>query len=154
MRRREFITLVGGTAAAWPFAAQAQGKMRRIGLLTNLAADDPEGQSRLAGFLQGLQDAGWAVGRNVTIDTNGKPVGYGFTGSANSNNRTVNEVTFGINHTVWKDPKYGALNLMYQYEYLNRSPWYIAASPTTAHDSTIYMNIRYTLPGAPPPVEK
>jgi putative ABC transport system substrate-binding protein len=68
MRRREFITLIGGTAAAWPFAAQAQGKMRRIGVLINLAADDPEGQSRLAGFLQGLQEAGWAVGRNVTID--------------------------------------------------------------------------------------
>jgi ABC-type uncharacterized transport system substrate-binding protein len=68
MRRREFITLVGGAAAAWLFAAQAQGKMRRIGVLINLAADDPEGQSRLAGFLQGLQEAGWAVGRNVTID--------------------------------------------------------------------------------------
>ena len=68
MRRREFITLVGGTAAAWPFVAQAQRKMRRIGVLINTAADDPEGQSRLAGFLQGLQEAGWAVGRNVTID--------------------------------------------------------------------------------------
>jgi putative tryptophan/tyrosine transport system substrate-binding protein len=68
MRRREFITLVGGTAAAWPFAARALGKMRRIGVLMNNAADDPEAQSRLAGFLQGLQEAGWAVGRNVTID--------------------------------------------------------------------------------------
>jgi hypothetical protein len=94
------------------------------------------------------------IGRNVTIDTNGKPVGYGFTGAANSQNRTVNEATFGINHTVWKDPRYGALNLMYQYEYLTRSPWYIAASPTTASDHTLYMNIRYTLPGAPPPAEK
>ena len=61
MKRREFISLVGCTAMAWPFAAQAQGKMRRIGVLINLAADDPEGQSRLAGFLQGLQEAGWAV---------------------------------------------------------------------------------------------
>jgi putative tryptophan/tyrosine transport system substrate-binding protein len=68
MKRREFISLVGCTAMVWPFAAQAQGKMRRIGVLINLAADDPEGQSRLAGFLQGLQEAGWAVGRNVTID--------------------------------------------------------------------------------------
>jgi putative ABC transport system substrate-binding protein len=68
MRRREFITIVGSTAAAWPFAAQAQGKKRRIGVLLNFAADDPEGQSRFAGFLQGLQEAGWAVGRNVTID--------------------------------------------------------------------------------------
>jgi putative ABC transport system substrate-binding protein len=70
MRRREFITLLGGAAAAWPLAARAQQreKMRRIGVLMNLAADDAEGQARLAAFLQGLQEAGWAVGRNVRID--------------------------------------------------------------------------------------
>jgi putative ABC transport system substrate-binding protein len=69
MRRRDFITLVGG-AATWPLAARAQQRerMRRIGVLMNLAADDVEGQARLAAFLQGLQDAGWAVGRNVRID--------------------------------------------------------------------------------------
>jgi putative ABC transport system substrate-binding protein len=66
MRRREFISLIGGAVTAWPFAAW--GKMRRIGVLMNNAADDPEAQSRLAGFLQGLQEAGWAVGRNVAID--------------------------------------------------------------------------------------
>ena len=70
MRRREFISLLGGTATAWPLAARAQRgeRIRRIGVLMHLAADDPEGQSRLAAFLQGLQEAGWAVGRNVTID--------------------------------------------------------------------------------------
>jgi putative ABC transport system substrate-binding protein len=70
MRRREFITLLGGAAATFPLAARAQQRerMRRIGVLMHLAADDPEGQSRLAAFLQGLQEAGWAVGRNVTID--------------------------------------------------------------------------------------
>jgi putative ABC transport system substrate-binding protein len=69
MRRRQFITLLGG-AAAWPVAARAQQRerMRRIGVLMNLAADDPEGQARLAAFLQGLQEAGWAVGRNAQID--------------------------------------------------------------------------------------
>jgi hypothetical protein len=69
MQRREFITLIGG-AAAWPVTARAQQreKMRRIGVLMNLAADDAEGQARLAAFLQGLQEAGWAVGRNVHID--------------------------------------------------------------------------------------
>jgi putative tryptophan/tyrosine transport system substrate-binding protein len=70
IRRREFITLLGGAAASWPLAARAQQRerMRRIGVLMNLAADDAEGQARLAGFLQGLQEAGWAVGRNAQID--------------------------------------------------------------------------------------
>jgi putative ABC transport system substrate-binding protein len=70
MKRREFITLLGG-AATWPLAAHAQPRerMRRIGVLMNLSPDDPEGQDRLAAFLQGLQEAGWAVGRNVRVDT-------------------------------------------------------------------------------------
>src|SRR5262249_20743797 len=67
--RRQFITLLG-SAAAWPLAARAQRaeRMRRIGVLMNLAADDPEGQARLAAFLQGLQQAGWSVGGNIRID--------------------------------------------------------------------------------------
>jgi putative ABC transport system substrate-binding protein len=69
MRRREFITLLGGAAAAWPLAARAQqGGVRRIGVLTPLAADDAESQARQGAFLQGLQEAGWSVGRNVKID--------------------------------------------------------------------------------------
>ncbi len=59
MRRREFITLLGGAAAAWPLAARAQGeRMRRTGVLMSLTADDPEGQPRLAAFRRGLQDLG------------------------------------------------------------------------------------------------
>jgi putative ABC transport system substrate-binding protein len=69
LRRREFITLLGGgAAAAWPLAARAQQGVRLIGILMNLAADDPEGQARVAAFLQGLQEAGWVVGRNARID--------------------------------------------------------------------------------------
>ena len=69
VRRRDFITLLGG-AVAWPLAARAQQgeQMRRIGVLTNLVADDPEAQARLAAFLQGLQELGWAVGRNMRIE--------------------------------------------------------------------------------------
>src|SRR6516164_6486289 len=65
MKRREVITFVGGALVAWPLAARAQqpDRMRRIGVLMNLAADDMEGQQRLAAFLQGLQEAGWEVGR-------------------------------------------------------------------------------------------
>jgi putative ABC transport system substrate-binding protein len=71
MRRREFVTLLGGIAAAWPLAARAQqpDRMRRIGVLMNLAADDREGQARLTAFVQGLQQLGWTVGRNLQIDT-------------------------------------------------------------------------------------
>src|SRR3974390_2099240 len=69
MRRREFITLFAGTLA-WPLAAGAAHahRMRRIGVLINRAADDPDGQTRFAAFLQGLQEAGWAIGRNARID--------------------------------------------------------------------------------------
>jgi putative ABC transport system substrate-binding protein len=70
MKRREFIKLLGG-AATWPLAARAQqarDRLRRIGVITNLTADDPEGQARLAAFVQGLQEFGWAVGRNLRID--------------------------------------------------------------------------------------
>jgi ABC-type uncharacterized transport system substrate-binding protein len=70
VRRREFITLLGGAAAVWPLAARAQQSepMRRIGVLMATAADEPESQARLAAFLQGLQQLGWTDGRNVRID--------------------------------------------------------------------------------------
>jgi putative ABC transport system substrate-binding protein len=72
MKRREFITLLGGTAAAvWPLAARAQqaDRVRRIGALMTQAADDPEGQARLLALAQGLQESGWTIGGNVRIDT-------------------------------------------------------------------------------------
>ncbi len=71
MKRREFISLIGAAAASWPLAAGAQQheRMRRIGVLMHLAPDDLEGQSRLAAFLQGLQQLGLTDGRNVRIDT-------------------------------------------------------------------------------------
>jgi ABC-type uncharacterized transport system substrate-binding protein len=78
MRRREFVTLLGSAAAAWPLAARAQQNegVRRIGVLMPLAEDDAEGQARLTAFLQGLRELGWTDGRNVRIDTRwtaGKP---------------------------------------------------------------------------------
>ncbi len=91
------------------------------------------------------------AGRNTAIDTNGNQMGYGFTGSSNGHNRAIQEVTFGFNQTLWKNPRYGAFNVMGQYEYLFRNPWYVApGSPKAAHDNTIYMNIRYSLPGSMP----
>jgi putative ABC transport system substrate-binding protein len=71
MRRRDFMTGIAGSAAAWPLAARAQQaeRMRRIGVLMYLAADDPEGQARLAAFAQALTQLGWSDGRNLRIDT-------------------------------------------------------------------------------------
>jgi len=69
MRRREFITLLGG-AVVWPLPARAQQRerRRRIGVLMNFTSDDPVSQDRLAAFVQGLQELGWTVGRNLQID--------------------------------------------------------------------------------------
>jgi ABC-type uncharacterized transport system substrate-binding protein len=71
-KRREFISLLGGAAAAllWPLAARAQQgeRIRRIGVLMNLAEDDPESQARMSGFVQALQQLGWTDGRNVRIE--------------------------------------------------------------------------------------
>ena len=68
--RRKFLATLGGAAAAWPFAAGGQQgeRARRIGVLMNLAADDVEGQARIAAFVQGLQQLGWTDGGNVRID--------------------------------------------------------------------------------------
>ena len=70
LTRRGFATLLGGAAAAWPLAARAQEreKVRRIGVMASLAADDRVAQIRNGAFLQGLQQAGWNVGRNVSIE--------------------------------------------------------------------------------------
>jgi putative ABC transport system substrate-binding protein len=70
LKRREFITLLGSAAAAWPLAARAQQPdgMRRIGVLMHLPENDPEAQARMRAFRQGLQQLGWVEGRNVRID--------------------------------------------------------------------------------------
>jgi putative ABC transport system substrate-binding protein len=71
MRRREFITLLGDASVAWPLAARAQQgeRVRRIGVLMNLPAEDAEGQARVAVFVAGLRESGWTDGRNLRIDT-------------------------------------------------------------------------------------
>jgi ABC-type uncharacterized transport system substrate-binding protein len=70
VNRRDFITLLGGAAAAWPVAARAQQpeRIRRVGVLMNLTADDPEASARVTAFAQGLQQFGWTAGHNVRIE--------------------------------------------------------------------------------------
>src|ERR1700730_11887083 len=79
MRRREFITLIGGAAATWPSTARAQ-QMRRIGVLLAFPESDLEGQSRVAAFQKSLQELGWIAGRNLQID-------YRWSGGAADENR-------------------------------------------------------------------
>ena len=69
MRRRDFIKVIGGTAATWPALAWGQQgeRIRRVGLITPLAADDPGGQLRKAALLQGLQELGWTDGGNIQV---------------------------------------------------------------------------------------
>ena len=94
------------------------------------------------------------VGRNTAIDTTGKLIGYGYSGASASQNRTIQEVTFGFNQTIWKDPKWGAVNFMGQYSNLSRNPWYVApANPSNPSNSSlnmVFLNLRYTLPGSAP----
>jgi hypothetical protein len=104
------------------------------------------GRILLFGYYGGIY-----IDKDVVIDANGKPVGYGYAGSANSQNKAIQEITFGFNQTMWSSPRYGAINLIGQYEYLTRNPWYIAlGAPDQTHDNTIYFDIRYTLPGSMP----
>ncbi|MFN7992928.1 MAG: hypothetical protein U0Q18_04980 [Bryobacteraceae bacterium] len=93
------------------------------------------------------------IGRNTAIDPANKNalIGYGYSGSSNSQNRTIQEGTFGLTQTFWKSPNYGSLQFMLQYSYLFRNPWYHASTaPRDAHNSTVFINLRYALPGGPP----
>ncbi len=101
----------------------------------------------LFGYYGGLY-----IGRNLTTDpSTGKFAGYGYPGSPNSQNRSIQEATFGFNQTFWKDAKYGALSLIAQYSYLTRNPWVVAAGqPASAKTNMVFLDLRYTLPGSAP----
>jgi hypothetical protein len=94
------------------------------------------------------------IGRNTAFDQNGTtPIGYGWAGSPNSQNRSTQEGTIGGTQTIWRDPKYGSLQMMFQYAYLTRNPWFVAAgAPKNAHESAVWFNMRYTLPGSAPSI--
>ena len=96
---------------------------------------------------------GTYVGRDVALDTNGSLIGYGYHGSTNAQNRMTQEVTFGFNQTIWKNPRYGAVNFMGQYMYEIRAPWYYSLNEAGGKDtqaSTVMFILRYSLPGSMP----
>jgi len=106
-------------------------------------------EARAGKFLLFAYYGGIYIDRDTVIDAGGKLVGYGYKGSSNGQNRAIQELTFGFNETVWGSPRYGAINLIGQYEYLTRNPWSITG-PKQTHDNTIYFDVRYTLPGSMP----
>jgi hypothetical protein len=88
------------------------------------------------------------IGKDLTVDTTGKLVGYGPI-SSDGQNRSVQEITFGTNTTLARDPRWGALNLMFQYSYLQRNPWLATGTaPNNASLSMGFLNLRYTLPAS------
>lgn len=91
------------------------------------------------------------IAKNLALDANGtSKIGYGPIAS-DGQNRAIQEVTFGTNTTLMRDPKWGAINLMFQYSYLQRNPWLVTGTnPTNAHLSMGFVNLRYTLPGSAP----
>jgi hypothetical protein len=98
---------------------------------------------------------GTYIGRNVAIDpSNGGIVGYGYTGSPNNQNRSIQEVTTGFTHVIRQDPVFGTLQFSGQYSWLVRHPWYVASGePAAANLNMLYLGVRYLLP-APPAVGK
>jgi hypothetical protein len=95
------------------------------------------------------------IGENMALDANGtSKIGYGAI-SSDGQNRAIQEITFGTNTTLMRDPKWGALNLMFQYSYLQRNPWLVAVgAPTNAHADIGFFDLRYTLPGSAPTLGK
>jgi len=93
------------------------------------------------------------VARDIAVDANGHSlIGYGYPGAPSSQNRAVQEISGGFNQTVWKDARFGALNVMGQYSYLARNPWSIApiGNDSNAHMNMVFLDLRYTLPGSAP----
>ncbi len=95
------------------------------------------------------------VQKNLALDVNGtSKIGYGPIAS-DGQNRAIQEITFGTNTTLMRDPKWGAINLMFQYSYLQRNPWLAAiGAPSNAHADMGFVNLRYTLPGSAPTLGK
>lgn len=86
-------------------------------------------------------------GRNYSLDAKGNYAGFGFPGSPASANRNLQEATVGMVRTFWKNPKYGALQLITQYSYLTRNPWSVpSGTPAQAHVSMVYADLRFVLP--------
>ncbi|HZT29630.1 MAG TPA: hypothetical protein VFA33_07105 [Bryobacteraceae bacterium] len=107
------------------------------------------GKSMIYGYYGGI-----FVGRNTALDANGTTlIGYGYRGSPNSQNRSMQEGTIGLTQTIFKDPRYGQVSFFLDYAYFWRNPWWVApGAPKAAHQNAVWFDLRYTLPGAAPAI--
>jgi hypothetical protein len=112
-------------------------------------------EATIKNFAPYIYYGGVYIDRNTALDANGTTrIGYGYTGSPNSQNRSIQEITAGWTHTIWRDGKYGALQWMFQYAYFFRNPWYVApGTPKNAHETALWFNLRYVLPGTAPTIQ-
>jgi hypothetical protein len=110
-------------------------------------------EATIKNFAPYIYYGGVYIDRNAARDVNGSLIGYGFPGSSNAHNRSIQEITGGYTHTLWRDGKYGALQYMAQYAYFVRNPWFVAPNaPKNAHETAVWFNLRYVLPGTAPTI--
>jgi hypothetical protein len=128
------------------FIIQANGNLSLVHSASTVAGfEATAGKTMFYGYYGGVY-----IRKDTAIDTNGKLIGYGPL-SNDGQNRSIQEITFGTNTTLAKNPRWGALNLILQYSYLQRNPWLVTGtSPTNANLSMGFIDLRYTLPGAAP----
>lgn len=130
------------------FIVKADGTLDTVGAASTVTGIEATlGKTLYYGYYGGVY-----IDRNRSLDANGKSlIGYGAI-SNDGQNRSIQEITFGTNTTLAKDPRWGALNLMFQYSYLQRNPWLVTGTaPSDAHLSMGFVNFRYTLPGSAAP---
>ncbi len=110
-------------------------------------------EATIKNFAPYIYYGGVYIDRNTARDLNGSWIGYGYPGSSNTHNRSIQEITGGYTHTLWRDGKYGALQYMAQYAYFVRNPWFVAPNaPKNAHETAVWFNLRYVLPGTAPTI--
>jgi hypothetical protein len=132
------------------FMIRADGTISLVHSASTVAGfEATAGKTMFYGYYGGVY-----IGKNTAVDDGGKLIGYGPI-SSDGQNRSIQEITFGTNTTLAKNPRWGALNLMFQYSYLFRNPWFAkAGAPSDATSSMGFVNLRYTLPGTPAPRTK
>ena len=128
------------------FIIRADGSLSLVHSASTVAGfEATAGKTLLYAYYGGVY-----IAKDTAVDTSGKLIGYGPL-SSDGQNRSIQELSFGTNTTLAKSPRWGALNLMFQYSYLQRNPWLVTGTaPSNASLSMGFVNLRYTLPGAPP----